>query len=97
MSKDKLDWLKTHNEQTSRVGEIGTILSRISSSLLRVGNRDLGEELDHYAGVLLVAEKKLNSAVGQSINEQFKTQQDMSASILNAALAGVKLGEGEIK
>jgi len=96
MSEDKKhDWLYTHRKNAERVVNISYALLDLSHAFRMVGNETIASELKYYAVSLEKAQKGMRDSVSTSIDQAYKQAQDMSATILNATLTGIKLGQEE--
>jgi len=87
------DWHTLHCEQAKRIENIAFSLLRLSRAFYKTGNETMGEELQYYSETLSTAQQDMRDAVSKSIDIAYKTSQDMSATILNATLAGISIAE----
>jgi hypothetical protein len=86
-----LDWLNEIHDSTELITSIAFSLQTKANSFWITGNEYMGDLLQTMSDDLLDASKSINQAAGKCITEEYKRSQDMSASIVNAALAGIKL------
>jgi len=70
-------------------------LLELSDALEMVGNEILSEKLYYISSQLSKAATMLHDEEGKAIGEQMERMNESSANMLNACLAGVKLGRGD--
>jgi hypothetical protein len=91
------DWYKKLHGNVGVVKHISYCLQEIAISFRRTGNTIMAEELEEYSESLLLSAKTINDAVSQNISESLHRSEEMSATVLKTALAGLALGKGNKK
>jgi hypothetical protein len=87
----KIDWLEKHSESSMTLFSIVRDLESLAKSFGATGNKDIHNYLLLLAGDIEKANKDMNDAIGESLNESIKRSGDSSKAILEAALAGITI------
>jgi hypothetical protein len=75
------------------IRSISDNLHSLARAFYRTGNAEVGDELSGYAESLRADAQRVMDLQGEIIHEGYREATSSAASILNAALAGVKMGQ----
>ena len=90
---EKLNWLDKHSDASMVIFEVAEEIKLLAHAFKVTGNSMIHRVLMVIAADIETANKNMRDAITESIQESIKRSGDSSKAILEAALAGLKLGE----
>jgi len=86
------EWLHEVFQSIESLQGIGYQLQSLAQAFYRTGNDRVSEDLQFFSTAILEHTKAFRDLVGEEIHDGHRQAQEMSATVLKAALAGCLLG-----
>jgi hypothetical protein len=90
------EWLYTIFEAQTDLNDVARDLANLACSFTDTGNVAIATRLKKAAAAIWNAEKNIGNATNDNINQSMKFAEQSSRTMLEAALAGAKLGRDSV-